>query len=125
MPIVNDNLKAAHRRAFDVLKAGRGDFPVGLVRLDGATGGRPRVREELLERARYMHEGQYLENAQGDDFIGVQAYSRTRLERDAANRWGPKQGVELVAVDGLRVLAAGARSRDPSRRRGHAGCPCT
>src|SRR3954463_1311495 len=61
VPIVNDNLKAAHRRAFEVLKAGRGDFPVGwCVSMEDWWA--PEGSEELLERARYMHEGQHLEN---------------------------------------------------------------
>ena len=42
-----------------------------------------------------MHEGQYLEAARGDDFVGVQAYSRTRLgERRQAAR--PEEGVETL-----------------------------
>ena len=94
VPIVNDNLKAAHRRAFEVLKAGRGDFPVGwCVSMEDWWA--PEGSEELLERARYMHEGQHLENAKGDDFIGVQAYSRTRLGENG-KPLGPEAGVELV-----------------------------
>jgi beta-glucosidase len=94
VPIVNDNLKAAHRRAFEVLKAGRGDFPVGWC-ISMEDWWAPEGSEELLERARYTHEGQHLENAKGDDFIGVQAYSRTRLS-ETGKPMGPEEGVELV-----------------------------
>jgi beta-glucosidase len=91
---VNENLKAAHRRAYDALKAGPGDFPVGSCIAMGdwwaEEGG-----EEALERTRYMHEGQHLEAARGDDFVGVQAYSRTRLTAKGLPL-GPEEGVEAV-----------------------------
>ena len=94
VPIVNDNLKAAHRRAVDVLKAGRGDFPVGwCISMEDWWG--PEGAEEMIERARYIHEGQHLEAAKGDDFIGVQAYSRTRIDANG-HHLGPEPGVELV-----------------------------
>jgi beta-glucosidase len=90
----NDNMKAAHRRAYDVLKGGPGDFPVGLCVAMGdwwaEAGG-----EDALDRMRYSHEGQFLEAAIGDDFVGVQAYSRTRVS-GAGRVLGPEEGVETV-----------------------------
>ena len=44
---------------------------------------------------RYMHEGQHLEAARGDDFIGVQAYSRTRLD-EHGKPIGAEEGVETL-----------------------------
>src|SRR5205807_44399 len=60
----------AHRRAYDVLKGGRGDFPVGLTLSMGdwyaELGG-----EEALAGLRRQHEDIYLEAARGDDLEGV------------------------------------------------------
>ncbi|HYL50769.1 MAG TPA: glycoside hydrolase family 1 protein [Acidimicrobiia bacterium] len=95
---VNEHLKAAHRRSYDVLKAGPGDFPVGLCVAMGDWWAPPGA-EETLERVRHMHEGQFLECAKGDDFVGVQAYSRTRLD-ERGLPLGPEEGVEVVASMG-------------------------
>jgi beta-glucosidase len=90
---VNDNLARAHRRAYDVIKGGRGDFPLGLCVAMGdwwSTEG----AKNTLARSRYLHEGQFLEAARGDDFVGVQAYSRVRM--DETGIIGPEDGVEVV-----------------------------
>jgi beta-glucosidase len=42
-----------------------------------------------------MHEGQHLEAARGDDYIGVQAYSRTRLD---------ERGLPIGAEEGVETL---------------------
>src|SRR4029078_9478411 len=39
----------------------------------------PEGGEEGMRRSRAMHEDYYLEAARGNDFIGVQAYTRIRL----------------------------------------------
>ena len=57
----------------------------------------------------------FLEATDGDDFIGVQTYSRTRVGPDGV--LGPEDGV-ADADHGLRVLARvarGARSAGPGR----------
>jgi len=90
---VNDNLARAHRSAYDVIKAGRGTFPLGLCVSMGdwwSTEG----AKDALARSRYLHEGQFLEAARGDDFVGVQAYSRVRM--DETGIIGPEDGVEVV-----------------------------
>ena len=43
--------------------------------------------------------GEWLEAAKADDFVGVQAYSRTRLDENGAPT-GPEAGVELVSSMG-------------------------
>ena len=91
---VNANLIAAHRRAYDVLKAGPGDFPVGITVAMGDWWA-PDDGQEVLAKARHTHEGQFLEAARGDDFVGVQAYSRTRLDARGMPL-GPADGVDLV-----------------------------
>lgn len=94
---VNELLIAAHRRAYEVLKAGPGDFPVGQTVAMGDWWA-PEGAEEKLAEVRQMHEGQFLEASRGDDFVGVQAYSRTRLGAD---------GMPLGAEEGVEVLDMG------------------
>jgi beta-glucosidase len=66
---------AAHRRAFEILHSGPGDFPVGLtlalVDIQAAEGGKSKAAEFRRELA-----DDYLEQLRGDDFVGVQTYSR-------------------------------------------------
>ena len=95
---MNENLKAAHRRAYDAIKSGPGDFPVGLAVAMGDWWA-PEGAEDALERTRHTHEGQFLECARGDDFVGVQAYSRTRLD-ERGRGVGPEAGVEVVSSMG-------------------------
>jgi beta-glucosidase len=90
----NDVLVDAHRRCVDVLKAGPGDFPVGITVAMGDWDA-PAGAEDTLARVRHQHEGIYLEAARGDDFVGVQAYSRTRLGADGMPV-GPEDGVEVL-----------------------------
>src|SRR3954447_5980524 len=55
----------------------------------------PPGAEAMLDRTRHMHEGQFLEASRGDDYIGVQAYSRVRLGEDGLPL-GPEDGVPVV-----------------------------
>ena len=87
---------AAHRRAVDAIKAGPGKCSVGLTLamqdIQAGPGGEEttaRMRRELLDV--------YLQGTQGDDFIGVQTYSRQRF-----GPTGPlpaEEGVELTQMD--------------------------
>ncbi len=94
---VNENFKAAHRRGYDAIKAGAGDFPVGATIAMGDWWA-PEGSEEVRDRVRHMHEGQHLEATRGDDFVGVQAYSRTRLDARGLPM-GPEAGVEMLDMD--------------------------
>jgi beta-glucosidase len=73
-----ETLIAAHQLAVEVLRGGRGKYPVGMTLamrdMQALPGG-----EELCARARYEAEDIYLEAARGDDFIGVQCYTRARF----------------------------------------------
>jgi beta-glucosidase len=78
---VNDIFIDAHHKATGEIKSARGDFPVGLTlsmsdyqAVDGGEQRRDRIRRNM--------EDVYLEAARGDDFIGVQTYSRTRVGPD-------------------------------------------
>jgi beta-glucosidase len=75
---VNDALVGAHRRAVEAIRSGPGSFPVGLVvsmtDFQAETGG-----EEWVERIRRPSEDVFLEATGGDDFVGVQTYTRQRV----------------------------------------------
>lgn len=92
---VNDIFIDAHHRSVAALKAGPGDFPVGLTlamsdyqAVDGGEDKRDRIRRNM--------EDVYLEAARGDDFIGVQTYSRTRVGPDGV--LGPEDGVPTTPM---------------------------
>jgi beta-glucosidase len=91
----NGNMVHAHRLAYDAIKAGPGDGRVGLtlsmqefVAVDGG--------EAEVERARSRMEDVYLEAARGDDYVGVQTYSRLRFGPDGL--LGPEDGVETLQM---------------------------
>jgi beta-glucosidase len=73
---VNQALVRAHRQAVDAIRSGPGEAPVGLTLsmtdYQVVPGG-----EEWLERIRRPSEDVFLEATGGDDFIGVQTYTRT------------------------------------------------
>jgi beta-glucosidase len=73
--------RRAHREMVDALRAGPGTYPVGITlamhELEAVEGGEVRLAEavEHLEDA-------YLRELRGDDFIGVQCYTRLRFGPD-------------------------------------------
>jgi beta-glucosidase len=75
---VNIALCRAHRLGVEALRAGPGNFPVGLTLSmtdhQAEPGG-----EERLERIRGSMEDVFLEATDGDDFVGVQCYTRMRV----------------------------------------------
>jgi len=74
-PQMREIIFAAHRRAYDILHAGPGNFPVGLTLalIDVQTG--PGGETEAAVFRRDLAEV-YLEQLRGDDFVGVQTYAR-------------------------------------------------
>lgn len=91
----NENLRAAHRKAYDALKSGPGDFPVGLT-LSMSDWAAEEGAEDKIDEYRATHEDFYLEAARGDDFLGVQSYSRTRV--GASGVLGPEPGVDVLPM---------------------------
>lgn len=75
---VNDVVARAHRLAVEALRSGPGEFPVGLTlsmdEMVADPGG-----EEILAAAREVLEDRFMRAAEGDDFIGVQCYSRVHF----------------------------------------------
>ena len=92
---VNDALVAAHRAGVEAIRSGPGQFPVGLTlsMTDFQTqpGG-----EEWVERIRRPSEDVFLESTAGDDFIGVQTYTRSRVGPDGT--LGPEPGVPTTQM---------------------------
>jgi beta-glucosidase len=72
---VNETMVRAHRAAVDALRAGPGDFPIGLTvsmaEITAEPGG-----ESLRDAAEEMLENIFLRATEGDDFVGVQCYTR-------------------------------------------------
>jgi beta-glucosidase len=93
-----ENMITAHRTSYDAIKAGRGDFPVGLTLSMSDYQAVPDDDERAVktrDTIRYFAEDIFLEPCRGDDFIGVQTYSRTRV--GPAGQLGGEEGVpELV-----------------------------
>jgi beta-glucosidase len=71
------NLIEAHRKGYEALKAVGLTCPVGvtlaLLDFQAEPGG-----ETLRDAAEHLIEGQFLEAVRGDDFVGVQTYTRIR-----------------------------------------------
>lgn len=85
----------AHRQAVAAIKAVRPDLPVGMTiamddlqAVDGGEAVRDRFRQELQDV--------YLQAAQRDDFLGVQAYSRIRFA--PSGRLAPPEGNEMTQM---------------------------
>jgi beta-glucosidase len=92
---IRDTMLDAHTRARDVIKGGRGAFPLGvtLAMMDyqAVSGG-----EAVCEAARVQSYGAFLEAARRDDFVGVQTYSRHRF--GAEGPLGPEPGVPTLIM---------------------------
>jgi beta-glucosidase len=92
---VVQNLIACHRAAVEALRAGPGDFPVGLTlsmtEFHAEPGG-----EAMCAAGREFMEDVFLRELGGDDFVGVQGYTRTRM--------GPEGPIEDIADDSTTLM---------------------
>jgi beta-glucosidase len=89
----NRTLVEAHRRAAEIVRVAGAQAGLTLamsewVALDGG--------EDAVAALRGPYEDAFLEAARGDDFIGVQTYTRTRV--GPAGRLGPEEGVETTLM---------------------------
>lgn len=95
IPKSEDNQVKAHEQAFAAIKAGPGAFPVGVtVALQSVQGVGDGNKAESY--AAQVH-GPWIEQAAKADFVGVQTYTRTRVDKT-----GP-----LPVPDGAEKTAAG------------------
>lgn len=125
---------AAHHAAVEAIKSGAGHFPVGITLALQDFQPVP-AGEELAARWNWEINDRYLESVRGDDYVGVQVYSRARVGPEGA--LPPEAGVELtqmgyefwpealeacirraVAVAGIPVIVTenGLSTTDDSRR---------
>jgi len=92
---VNASLCRAHVLGVEALRSGRGAFPVGLTLSmhdwQAVAGG-----EERLEHMRRPTEDVFLEATAGDDFVGVQCYTRMRVGPQGV--LGPEEGVAVTQM---------------------------
>ncbi|KAA0235348.1 MAG: Beta-glucosidase A [Acidimicrobiales bacterium] len=90
----------AHRRAVDAVKS-VADLPVGLTLAMSDYQAVPADDPQAINscnEARRLMEDPFLEAVKGDDFMGVQTYSRMRF--GPAGLIGPEEGVEVVEYMG-------------------------
>jgi beta-glucosidase len=92
---VNDVFVDAHRKAVDAIRTGAPGVPVGLTlsmtdyqAVDGGESRRDRIRHGM--------EDVFLDATTGDDFIGVQTYSRGRIGPDGG--LGNEEGVPVLPM---------------------------
>jgi beta-glucosidase len=85
----------AHRLSVDVLRQVLPDVPVGLALAMADWQALPGGEAEL-EQVRHLREDVFLEATEGDDFVGVNTYTRHRIGPDG---WvGNEPGVELTSA---------------------------
>jgi beta-glucosidase len=89
------NLIQAHRLGYEAIKAGPGRAPVGMSlsmhEFEAEPGG-----EASLARARDRMEDVWLEACRGDDYVGVQTY--TRLRFGDSGMLAPAEGVPVLQM---------------------------
>ncbi len=90
---VNEVFVDAHRRAVEAVRAAAPGLPVGLTLsmtdYQAVEGGEQRLAEMRAEM-----EDVFLDATEGDDFLGVQTYSRMRIGPDGV--LGPEEGVPVL-----------------------------
>ncbi len=90
-----DTMLEAHRLAAAALKSSRGKFPVGICLalgdLQAVPGGEQR-RDHIKAQCQDI----FFEAARGDDFVGVQTYTRDRIGADGT--LPPEAGVETTLM---------------------------
>jgi beta-glucosidase len=94
---VNGILCDAHRKAVDAIRASAPEVPVGITlsMTDYQAVGGPGA-EARLDRIRHRMEDEFLAATEGDDFVGVQTYSRDRIGPDGMLE--PEEGVETLPM---------------------------
>jgi beta-glucosidase len=92
---VNGVMCDAHRKAVAAIRASAPGVPVGLTLAmtdyQAVDGGEPKV-----DQIRMRMEDEFLDATEGDDFVGVQTYSRARIGPDGDV--GPEPGVETLIM---------------------------
>jgi len=90
---VHDVMVDAHRKAVDAIRAAAPGVPVGLTLSMTERVALPGGEEKVARQNRSM-EDMFLDATEGDDYIGVQTYSRMRIGPDGMA--GPEPGVPVL-----------------------------
>ncbi len=90
-----DVMLEAHRLSTAALKSSRGKYPVGICLALGDLQAMP-GGEQRRDRIKAECQDIFYEAARGDDFIGVQTYTRNRISADGTLR--PEPGVETTLM---------------------------
>jgi beta-glucosidase len=90
---VNDVFVDAHRKAVEAIRAAAPGVPVGLTLSMTERVALPGGEERAARHTRLM-EDVFLDATEGDDFLGVQTYSRQRIGADGLA--GPEPGVPVL-----------------------------
>ncbi|HEX6270564.1 MAG TPA: family 1 glycosylhydrolase [Anaerolineales bacterium] len=95
-PRAIETVLSAHRRGMEAIKSGPGDFPAGITlalqEIQAIEGG-----ETVAAEMRREINDIFLEALQGDDFVGVQTYTRTRVGPEGV--LPEEEGVELTQME--------------------------
>ena len=86
---------AAHRAARDAIRAARPNLPVGMTLAISEEAAEPGV-EAHRDARRERFYAPFLDAAAGDDFVGIQTYSRTTSRADGSA--GPARGAPLTSM---------------------------
>ncbi|MGB7050415.1 MAG: family 1 glycosylhydrolase [Acidimicrobiales bacterium] len=92
---VNEALVAAHRKGCEAIRSGPGEAQVGLT-LSMTDYQLEPGGEAWVERLRGPSEDVFLDATGGDDFVGVQTYTRMRVGPDGP--LGPEAGVAVTQM---------------------------
>ena len=101
---VGETFIAAHRRAVDVVGSHHPDLPTGLTLAMADYQAEPPDDEAAVaqrDEARRLMEDVFLDAVAGDDFVGVQTYTRNRF--GPHGMLGPAEGVAVVSEMGYEV----------------------
>ena len=99
---VGENFVAGHRAAVDAIRSAASGVPVGLTLSMqewtpvGDTAEDVAAAQDKIDRSRAVMEDMFLQATGGDDFIGVQTYSRGRWGSDGMV--GAEEGVERLIM---------------------------
>ena len=91
---VDPQLLSAHAKAYQAIKAGPGDFPVGVTLTTQAV--EPVGPDSIAPDMEAMLYGNWWDAVNASDFVGVQTY--TRLRFDAKGPVVPPKGAEMTAA---------------------------
>jgi len=91
---IDAHLLDAHARAYQAIKAGPGDFPVGVTLTTQAVA--PVGEGSIAAEIESMLYGHWWDAVNASDFVGVQAY--TRMLVDAKGVVAPPAGTEMTAA---------------------------